>query len=110
VGFLEAGAGWMPWFLERIDHYHGVANFFRKSFGLDVLPSGKPASYRDRVYVTCEADEMLLPQVIEYLGEDNVMVSEDMPHLEAREGSVQELARRTDVSEPGSRSLAHWSG
>jgi predicted TIM-barrel fold metal-dependent hydrolase len=42
---------------------------------------------------------MLLPQVIEYLGEDNVMVSEDMPHLEAREGSVRELARRTDVSE-----------
>ena len=99
VGFLEGGAGWLPWFLERIDHYHPVANFFRTSFGLDMLPSRKPVTYRDRVYVTCEADEMLLPQVIEYLGEDNVMVSEDMPHLEAREGSVRELQRRADISE-----------
>src|SRR3989442_699962 len=105
VGFLEAGAGWLPWFLERIDHYHPVSNFFRKSFGLDVLPSQRPASYRDRVYVTCEADEMLLPQVIEYLGEDNIMVSEDIPHLEAREGSVKELERRADVSEGVKRKI-----
>jgi hypothetical protein len=99
VAFLEAGAGWMPWFLDRIDHYHGVSNFFRKSFGMEVLPSQRPKTYRDRVFVTCEADEMLLPQVIQYLGEDNIMVSEDMPHFEERAGSVQELARREDVTE-----------
>ena len=27
------------------------------------------------------------------------MVSEDMPHLEAREGSVKELERRADIPE-----------
>jgi predicted TIM-barrel fold metal-dependent hydrolase len=99
VAFLEAGAGWMPWFMERVDHYHPVANFFRKSFGLDVLPRQRPETYKDRVFATCEADEMLLPQVVEYLGENNLMVSEDMPHLEAREGSVRELARRKDIDD-----------
>jgi predicted TIM-barrel fold metal-dependent hydrolase len=99
VGFLEAGAGWMPWFLDRIDHYHGVANWFRKSFGLESMPSQRPKTYKDRVYVTCEADELLLPQVIQYLGEDNIMVSEDMPHFEERDGSVRELEGREDVTE-----------
>jgi predicted TIM-barrel fold metal-dependent hydrolase len=49
--------------------------------------------------MTCEADERLLPQVIEVLGEDKLMISEDMPHLEDREGSVGELAERTDITE-----------
>jgi predicted TIM-barrel fold metal-dependent hydrolase len=99
VAFLEAGAGWLPWWAERIDHYHPVATWFRNSFGLDALPKEKPGTYLDRVYMTCEADERLLPQAIEVLGEDKLMVSEDMPHLEDREGSVGELRERTDVSE-----------
>jgi len=97
VAFLEGGAGWIPWYLERINHYYPVVNFFRTSFGLERLPSRRPVEYKDRVYATCEADEALLPQVIECLGEDRVMVSEDMPHLEEREGSVKELGERNDI-------------
>ena len=37
VAFLEAGAGWLPWFVERSDHYHPVVNWFRRSFGLPDL-------------------------------------------------------------------------
>ncbi len=99
VGFLEGGAGWIPWFLERITHYYPVTNFFRKSFGLDVLTTERPDHYRGRIYTTCEADEVSLPQVIQYLGEDHIMVSEDMPHFEAREGSINALRERTDIQE-----------
>jgi predicted TIM-barrel fold metal-dependent hydrolase len=99
VAFLEAGAGWLPWFVERSDHYYPVVNWFRGSFGLPHLPSQTPSSYLDRVWMTCEADERLLPQAIEVLGEDKLMVSEDMPHLEGREGSVGELEERTDISD-----------
>jgi hypothetical protein len=99
VAFLEAGAGWLPWFVERSDHYYPVVNWFRRSFGLPDLPSASPSSYLERVWLTCEADERLLPQVVELLGEDKVMVSEDMPHLEGREGSVGELMERTDIPE-----------
>lgn len=105
VAFLEGGAGWLPWLIERADHYHGVANWFRNSFGLETLPKEKPSRVLDRVYMTCEADERLLPQVIELLGEDKLMVSEDMPHLEDREGSVAELQERTDVSEAAKRKI-----
>jgi hypothetical protein len=105
VAFLEGGAGWIPWFLERIDHYYPVANFFRTSFGLEPVTRHRPDEYRHRIHVTCEADERLLPQVIEYLGEDNIMVSEDMPHLEAREGSTKELAERKDIPEDIKRKI-----
>jgi len=99
VAFLEAGAGWMPWFLGRMDHYYPVAEFFRSSFGLPKITAKRPMDYRDRVFVTAEADEDNLPQVIELLGEDNVMVSEDMPHFELRDGSGDELDERTDLSQ-----------
>ena len=97
--FLEGGAGWLPWYLERMDHYYPVAEFFRSSFGLAPITSASPESYKDRIHVTAEAGERLLPQVLDYLGEDNVMVSEDMPHLEAREGSGEDLGARADVTE-----------
>jgi predicted TIM-barrel fold metal-dependent hydrolase len=99
VAFLEAGAGWMPWYLGRINHYYPVAEFFRGSFGLDKITRKEPAAYRDRIYVTAEADEESLPQVLTLLGDDNVMVSEDMPHFELRDGSGEELHERTDISE-----------
>ena len=95
--FLEGGAGWIPWYLERMDHYYPVAEFFRSSFGFEPITSKNPESYIDRIYTTCEAGERLLPQVIDYLGEDNIMVSEDMPHLEAREGSGDDLSVRKDI-------------
>ena len=69
-----------------------------KAFGFDKITSKSPESYKDRIYVTTEAGERLLPQVIDYLGEDNIMVSEDMPHLEAREGSGEDLGARKDIT------------
>jgi len=107
VIFLEGGCGWLPWYLERMDHYYPVAEFFRSSFGFEPITSKSPEAYKDRIYVTTESDERLLPQVIEYLGEDNVMVSEDMPHLEAREGSGADLATRKDITKTQLDKMLH---
>ena len=96
--FLEGGCGWLPWYLERMDHYYPVAEFFRSSFGFEPITSKSPENFKNRIYVTTEAGERLLPQTIEYLGEDNIMVSEDMPHLEAREGSGDDLGARRDIT------------
>jgi predicted TIM-barrel fold metal-dependent hydrolase len=51
------------------------------------------------IYFTCEAEEKLVPQVIEFVGEDRIMISADMPHGEAREGSVEEIRERADLSD-----------
>jgi len=107
VGFFEGGAGWVPWLLPRFGHYHGLSSYLRLGHGLAPLTPRKPDEYRDRIFVTCEADEPLLPQAVEYLGEDNIMVSEDMPHLEDREGSCAELAARSDISERVKRKIVY---
>ena len=46
------------------------------------LPKRRASEYvRDcEVYFTCEAEEKLVPQVIEFVGEDRIMISADMPH------------------------------
>ena len=95
VAFLEAGADWVPYLIERMDHY-----FHSESANGRPVPKRRASEYiRDcEVYFTCEAEEKLVPQVIEFVGEDRIMISADMPHGEAREGSVQEIRERADLS------------
>jgi predicted TIM-barrel fold metal-dependent hydrolase len=52
-----------------------------------------------RYYPGCEAEEPLLPHVLQLVGEDRVMISADMPHLESRENGVAEIRERTDLSD-----------
>ena len=66
------------------------------------LPIKQPSSEtlkQSDVYFTPEADELFLPQVVKYLGEDRLLFEGDMPHAEAREGAKQELLERDDLSE-----------
>jgi uncharacterized protein len=71
------------------------------------LPARQPSEYlRDgRIFFTCEGDEELLPRVIAMLGEDQVMLSADMPHVEARENSFQEVRERADLSDAVKRKI-----
>ena len=96
VAFLEAGADWVPYLIERMDHY-----FHSETANNRPLPKRRATDYvRDcQVYFTCEAEEKLLPQVMGFVGEDRIMISADMPHGEAREGSVEEIKERNDLSQ-----------
>ena len=96
VAFLEAGVDWVPYLIERMDHYYHSETANNRP-----LPKLRATDYvRDcQVYFTCEAEEKLLPQVMEFVGEDRIMISADMPHGEAREGSVEEIKERNDLSQ-----------
>jgi len=77
VAFLEAGAGWLPWFVERLSEHF-------ESRG-DWIPGGwrrPPSEYvrAGNVYVTCEPDEGTLPALVEHLGDRCVMFASDYPH------------------------------
>jgi predicted TIM-barrel fold metal-dependent hydrolase len=98
VGFFEVGASWLPFWLERMDRYWQAASW---------LAPGHPRSARrpseylstSQIYLTCEGEEPLLPHVLQLVGEDRVMISADMPHLESRENAVAEIRERTDLSD-----------
>jgi hypothetical protein len=95
VAFLEAGADWVPYLVQRLDHY-----FASERLAGWWTPERSASEYlRDcQIYFTCEAEERLLPQVLEFAGEDRIMMSADMPHAEARENAVSEIEKRTDLT------------
>lgn len=63
-----------------------------------------------RVYATCAAEEALLPQVIDLVGEDQILIEGDIPHAEARETGIQELRERTDISEDVKQKILRANG
>jgi predicted TIM-barrel fold metal-dependent hydrolase len=103
VGLFEGGTQWIPYLVDRMDHYYQVDT--RLQWG--VLPKKLPSEYlKDgNLYVTCEADDRLLPSVLEQWGEDRVMVSSDMPHAELRDSARDEILARTDLSAGVKRKL-----
>jgi hypothetical protein len=97
IAFLEAGCGWVPFFVQRLDEEwekrgHIEAKLLTKS----------PTQYirESQVYFSCEADEPLLPQALAYVPPDRIMYASDFPHWDhSYPKSVKELADRGDISD-----------
>ena len=74
--FLEGTCGWLPWWLWRLDEA-----WEKFGPGSDVQISQRPSQYFFRqCYVATDADEKVLRQVVEAIGDDNIVVSTDYPH------------------------------
>ncbi|MGH7771662.1 MAG: amidohydrolase family protein [Candidatus Binatia bacterium] len=103
VAFLEAGSEWIPYMAGRMDHYHPVI----RTVGWGPRSNKRPSEYlsEGRLYVTCEAEEPLLSQVLELVGEDHVMIEGDMPHAEARDTGIEELRKRADITETAKQKI-----
>jgi uncharacterized protein len=91
VAFLEAGAGWLPWFVERLhEHYESRGDWVSGGWR---RPPGEYVA-NGNIRVTCEPDEGTLPAVVEALGEDCVMFASDYPHWDgAWPNATAELRR-----------------
>ena len=74
--FLEGTCGWLPWWLWRLDEA-----WEKFGPGSEVQISRLPSEYFARqCYVATDADEKVLGQVVEAVGDDNIVVSTDYPH------------------------------
>ncbi len=74
--FLEGTCGWLPWWLWRLDEA-----WEKFGPGSEVRISQLPSQYFFRqCYVATDADEKVLRQVVEAVGDDNIVVSTDYPH------------------------------
>ncbi|NOT53457.1 MAG: amidohydrolase [Deltaproteobacteria bacterium] len=87
VAFLEAGGGWIGYWLARLDE-------FAEKLGhmLPPLPL-KPSDYfRRQCFVSCEPDDVALKTVIALGLEDILMWASDYPHFDCTfPGVVEEL-------------------
>jgi uncharacterized protein len=94
VGFMEAGTGWVPFWLERLDeHWEHVPG---QAPAIDRPPS---EYFIGRCYVTCEPDERMVPYVLRNASEDAVCYASDYCHWDCIfPDSVRVLAERDDLA------------
>ena len=79
VAFLEAGCGWVPFWLHRMDEHWEDAT--RKDFGLTGITEKPPSEYfRRQCFVSADSSEYMLAQVIELIGDDRIVFTTDYPH------------------------------
>lgn len=108
VAFLEAGCEWLHFMLHRLEHRFHFARTMAK-----IIPqtapraAGAPREYlrRGNVYVSAEVDDTLLPQVIELIGEDQIIFGSDMPHGDRERFAAKTLLARTDLSDAAKRKI-----
>ena len=97
VAFLEAGAGWVPFFIDRLhEHYEKRGDWVERGWRRD------PHEYlaAGNIWVTCEPEEPILPGVIDVLGADFIMFASDYPHWDGEwPESTKHLRTRPDISE-----------
>ena len=103
VTFLEAGCQWVHFVLERMDHRFRRTRNQLSTFHSQTAPQHDlpPMDYvrKGNLFFSTEADDVLLPQVIELVGEDNMVFGSDMPHGDREAFVVRKVMGRTDISE-----------
>jgi predicted TIM-barrel fold metal-dependent hydrolase len=93
VAFLEAGAGWLPFWLERLDEHWSLMP--EQAPELDRAPS---EYFHGRGFVSCEPEERSVPWVCDTVGDDVVCYASDYCHWDcAFPNSVKLLVERTDL-------------
>lgn len=84
---LESGAGWIGYWLDRID-----AVFSHTVIGDKVPLEHKPSDYfRDRIWISCDPDERTIPSLAERFGADRFLWASDFPHLDHTPGYIEDL-------------------
>jgi hypothetical protein len=97
----------VPFLIDRMSHYY--------QFVAERAPSARPAAQRPpleylqsgQVYITCEADDRLLPQVMTLMGETQIFSASDIPHGDREPEAVKTLRGRTDLTEPAKRKILY---
>jgi predicted TIM-barrel fold metal-dependent hydrolase len=103
LAFLEAGCGWVPYWMERMDDEYAKR-------GQTEAPAlkKKPSDYvgGGTLYFSCEADEWLLPQAVRLVGESQIVYASDFPHWDHDyPASVEEIRNRGDLTDPQRQKL-----
>jgi predicted TIM-barrel fold metal-dependent hydrolase len=101
VFFVESGCGWVPYWLERMEHH-----FATPYVGMQL--SMRPTEFFQRqCFVAAESEEgAVIPALVSCVGADNICWSTDFPHPDHQWGGIPtKFALRRDISEPAKRKI-----
>ncbi|HEU4339996.1 MAG TPA: amidohydrolase family protein [Candidatus Binatia bacterium] len=100
--FLEAGSMWVPYMIDRLNHRFqnqgkALAKFLPQTKPLQQLPVMDYIK-RGNLYFSAELEDFILPQVMELVGESQVVMGTDMPHGDRERFAARHLQERNDLS------------
>ena len=102
VVFLEAGSLWIHFMVDRLNHRFqhsskNLAQVVSETAPKEALP---PTDYirSGNLYFSTEVEDTLLPQVIELVGEGQIVFGSDMPHGDRERFAARSLEERKDIS------------
>jgi len=95
---LESGAGWIGYWLDRMDGYA------RSLLGRSVILKDKPSSYfRRQCWISGDPDEQTIPSLMEIYGADRFFWASDFPHPDHTGDYIEELDKLVAPLEPTAR-------
>jgi predicted TIM-barrel fold metal-dependent hydrolase len=95
VGFMEGGAGWLPFWMERMDEH--VEKLAPQMPNLRRRPSEIIRS--EQIVLTCESEESGLDRVLEAAGEGMVLYASDYCHWDCNfPDSVKDICEARDLT------------
>jgi predicted TIM-barrel fold metal-dependent hydrolase len=102
---LEAGAGWIPFMMDRLDE-----DFERRGKKWAPRLKKMPSDYikGGQVYASLESEERTLPYVLELFGEEHIFFASDYPHERQRAQYLEDIPAieaRQDISESAKRKI-----
>lgn len=103
IAFLECGAGWVPYWMERMDE-----EWEKRGKVEAPLCRRKPSEYvrHGNLFFAAEPEEEMLPYVIERIGEDRILFASDYPHWDGIFPHVVSTIRgRADLSDSAKRKI-----
>ncbi len=113
-GLLETGCGWLPYWIERMDEMHERGEKNPRMYD-GVLNRRRPANRikpselfsEGRMVVSCEPGEIMLPAVLNTVGDRCIMYASDYPHGDSK---WPETISRIRSAVPNSETQQHILG
>jgi predicted TIM-barrel fold metal-dependent hydrolase len=103
VAFLEAGCQWIHFMTERLEHRFKHSSGYLSTILTETIPKAKlsPTDYlkQGNLYFSAEVEDLLLPQVVQLVGETQMVFGSDMPHGDRERFASRDLMKRKDFSE-----------
>lgn len=94
MGFLEIGATWLPYYLDRLDEHYEK----RAEEEMPHLKKKPSQTFRESlIKVSIEGKETLLRETIDYVGVEHLIYATDLPHWDGEFPENLEEIRATNV-------------
>ena len=96
IAFLEIGATWLPYYLDRLNEHWEM----RGEYEMPLLKNSPSETVKAaNIWVSLEAGETMLGPTVDYIGAEHLLYASDVPHWDSEfPESLENLWERTDVS------------